>query len=183
MNRILKYLICALLMLTTLNAVAQNDDKAERKKAREELRESLRATKATPKKSGPIEIPENPDDGFVVPQNAPYMDSKEQKLYHIRNVNIHGVKYLNHDILRSASGLIPGDSVYLPGPFLQRRFAAFWIDGPGRYTESPGIRPDAARGMPQTAFGCSATLRIFKSVQPLRATASTWRLSSRSVPV
>lgn len=132
MNRILKYLICALLMLTTLNAVAQNDDKAERKKAREELRESLRATKTTPKKSGPIEIPENPDDGFVVPQNAPYMDSKEQKLYHIRNVNIHGVKYLNHDILRSASGLIPGDSVYLPGPFIQNAANRLWMQ---RYFE------------------------------------------------
>ena len=128
MRYILKYLIFSILMLSTLSVAAQNDDdRSERKKARAELRESLRAAKSVQPKSGPVEMFENPDDNFVVPQDAQYLDSKNPKLYHIRKVNIHGVKYLNHDILRSASGLIPGDSVYLPGPFIQNAANRLWM--------------------------------------------------------
>ena len=129
MRYILKYLIFSILMLSTLCVAAQNDDdeRSERKKARAELRESLRAAKSVQPKSGPVEMFENPDDNFVVPQDAQYLDSKNPKLYHIRKVNIHGVKYLNHDILRSASGLIPGDSVYLPGPFIQNAANRLWM--------------------------------------------------------
>ena len=125
----MKYLIFSILMLSTLSVAAQNDDdeRSERKKARAELRESLRAAKSVQPKSGPVEMFENPDDNFVVPQDAQYLDSKNPKLYHIRKVNIHGVKYLNHDILRSASGLIPGDSVYLPGPFIQNAANRLWM--------------------------------------------------------
>ena len=129
MRYILKYLIFSILMLSTLSVAAQNDkdERSERKKARAELRESLRAAKSVQPKSGPVEMFENPDDNFVVPQDAQYLDSKNPKLYHIRKVNIHGVKYLNHDILRSASGLIPGDSVYLPGPFIQNAANRLWM--------------------------------------------------------
>ena len=125
----MKYLIFSLLMLSTLSVAAQNskEERSERKKARTELRESLRAAKNVQPKSGPVTMFENPDDDFVVPQDAPYLDSKNPKLYHIRNVNIHGVKYLNHDILRSASGLVPGDSVYLPGPFIQNAANRLWM--------------------------------------------------------
>jgi len=125
----------SLLMLSTLTVAAQQtkkESREERKKARTELREALRSSKASTAKRPVVEIPENPDDNFVAPQNAPYMDSKEPKLYHIRKVNIHGVKYLNHDILRSASGLVPGDSVYLPGPFIQNAANRLWMQ---RYFE------------------------------------------------
>ncbi len=137
MMRILKYLIFAVLVLSTLTVSAQQSKKEsreERKKARTELREALRDAKpaVATKRSGPISITENPDDNFVVPQDAQYLDSKQQKLYHIRKVNIHGVKYLNHDILRSASGLVPGDSVYLPGPFIQNAANRLWMQ---RYFE------------------------------------------------
>lgn len=136
MMRILKYLTFAVLVLSTLTVSAQQNKKEsreERKKARTELREALRGAKpAAAKRGGPIAIAENPDDNFVVPQGAQYLDSKEQKLYHIRKVNIHGVKYLNHDILRSASGLVPGDSVYLPGPFIQNAANRLWMQ---RYFE------------------------------------------------
>ena len=133
----LKYLIFTILLLSTLTVAAKQSNKEERderKKARTELRESLRDAKAATavKKSGPTEIFENPDDNFEVPQNAPYLDSKTPQLYHIRKVNIHGVKYLNHDILRSASGLVPGDSVYLPGPFIQNAANRLWMQ---RYFE------------------------------------------------
>ena len=135
--RIFKYLIFAVLVLSTLTVSAQQSKKEsreERKKARTELREALREAKpaVTTKRSGPITITENPDDNFEVPQDAQYLDSKQQKLYHIRKVNIHGVKYLNHDILRSASGLVPGDSVYLPGPFIQNAANRLWMQ---RYFE------------------------------------------------
>ena len=105
MKHFLKYLIFTALLLATLPVVAQSksEEREERKKARTELRESLRNAKAAPAKGGPTQIFENPDDNYVAPENAPYLDSKEPKLYHIRKVNIHGVKYLNHDILRSAS--------------------------------------------------------------------------------
>ena len=129
MRYILKYLIFSLLMLSTLSVAAQNDkeERSERKKARAELRETLRAAKNVQPKSGPVAMFENPEDDFVVPQDAQYLDNKNPKLYHIRNVNIHGVKYLNHDILRSASGLVPGDSVYLPGPFIQNAANRLWM--------------------------------------------------------
>ena len=129
MKNIVKYLIFTVLLLSTITVAAQpkNKERDERKEARTELRESLRKTKsATAANKGPIEIFENPDDNFEAPQNAPYLDSKQPKLYHIRKVNIHGVKYLNHDILRSASGLVPGDSVYLPGPFIQNAANRLW---------------------------------------------------------
>ena len=134
MKYIFKYLIFALLMLSTLSVAAQNskEERAERKKARTELRETLRANKNAQQKRGPVEMFENPDDDFEIPQGAEFMDSKEPKLYHIRKVNIHGVKYLNHDILRSASGLVPGDSVYLPGPFIQNAANRLWMQ---RYFE------------------------------------------------
>ena len=64
--------------------------------------------------------------------NAPVLTEGDGKLYHIRKINLHGVKYLNHDILRSASGLVPGDSVYLPGPFIQNAANRLWMQ---RYFE------------------------------------------------
>ena len=139
MNNIFKYLICAALLLSTVTAAAQSnkrESREQKKQARAELREALRSAKPATtnpqQKGGPVNIHENPDDGFVAPENAPYLDSKEQKLYYLRNVNIHGVKYLNHDILRSASGLVPGDSVYLPGSFIQNAANRLWMQ---RYFE------------------------------------------------
>ena len=41
------------------------------------------------------------------PENAPMMrQDGAQKLYYIRDINIHGVQYLNSDILKSSAGLI-----------------------------------------------------------------------------
>ena len=64
------------------------------------------------------------DDGF--PADAPILENSERRLYYIRNVNIHGAESLNHNILRSSSGLIPGDSVYLPGTFIQNAITRLW---------------------------------------------------------
>ncbi len=65
-------------------------------------------------------------DNFVVPANTPFLDAAEDKMYHIRKVNIHNVKHINHDIIRSSSGLIPGDSIYLSGSFVQNAMMRLW---------------------------------------------------------
>ena len=38
--------------------------------------------------------------------NAPVLTEGDGKLYYIRRINLHGVKYLNHDILKSSAGLV-----------------------------------------------------------------------------
>ncbi len=68
---------------------------------------------------------EAPQPAF--PQDAPVMPSDVQpKMYHIRNVNVHGVQYLNPDILKSSAGLIEGDSIYLPSSFISNAIARLW---------------------------------------------------------
>lgn len=61
------------------------------------------------------------------PEDAPVMPFEgKQKLYFIRNVDIHGVQYLNHDMLKSSAGLIAGDSVYLPSNFISTAITRLW---------------------------------------------------------
>ena len=65
-------------------------------------------------------------DNFVMPENAPYFNGADDKMYHLRKVNIHGVKHIDHDIIRSSSGLVPGDSIYLSGSFIQNAMMRLW---------------------------------------------------------
>ena len=58
--------------------------------------------------------------------NAPVLTEGDGKLYHIRKINLHGVKYLNHDILKSSAGLQEGDSVYLPSKFISNAMQRLW---------------------------------------------------------
>ena len=61
------------------------------------------------------------------PEDAPILrQDGAQKLYYIRDVNIHGVQYLNPDILKSSAGLIPGDSIYLPSNFIANAISRLW---------------------------------------------------------
>ena len=60
-------------------------------------------------------------------EEAPMMrQNGRQKLYYIRNVDVHGVQYLNHDMLKSSAGLIAGDSVYLPSDFIASAISRLW---------------------------------------------------------
>jgi len=59
-------------------------------------------------------------------RNAPILTESDNKLYYIRNINLHGVKYLNHDILKSSAGLIEGDSIYLPSKFISNAMQRLW---------------------------------------------------------
>ena len=58
--------------------------------------------------------------------NAPVLTEGDGTLYHIRKINLHGVKYLNHDILKSSAGLQEGDSVYLPSKFISNAMHRLW---------------------------------------------------------
>ena len=76
--------------------------------------------------------PREPQDSTAVespafPEDAPmFKTDGTPKLYYIRNVNIHGVKYLNHEMLKSSAGLIAGDSIYLPSNFISNAISRLW---------------------------------------------------------
>ena len=58
-------------------------------------------------KSAKVEEPvADTTDLFVIPENAPYFDNSDDRAYILRKVNIHGVKHINHDVIRSSSGLV-----------------------------------------------------------------------------
>ena len=59
-------------------------------------------------------------------RSAPILTEGDNKLYYIRHINLHGVKYLNHDILKSSAGLIEGDSIYLPSKFISNAMQRLW---------------------------------------------------------
>ena len=63
---------------------------------------------------------------FVFPKDAPYLSEADERLYYLRSVNIHGAKHINHDMIRSSSGLVPGDSIYLPSSFIQNAMNRLW---------------------------------------------------------
>lgn len=61
------------------------------------------------------------------PEDAPVLRGDTQpKRYYIRRVDIHGVQYLNPDILKSSAGLIEGDSIYLPSSFISNAITRLW---------------------------------------------------------
>ncbi len=61
------------------------------------------------------------------PDDAPMMQyGSRPKRYYIRKVEIHGVKYLDHNNLKSSAGLIEGDSVYLPSDFIPNSINRLW---------------------------------------------------------
>ena len=58
---------------------------------------------------------------------TPMMSARETpKRYYIRKVNVSGVKNLNENLIRSTSGLIPGDSIYLPSSFVGNSITRLW---------------------------------------------------------
>lgn len=72
-------------------------------------------------------VPSDTTATTVFPEEAPMMRHQgAQKLYHIRRIDVHGVQYLNPDILKSSAGLIEGDSVYLPSDFIPNAITRLW---------------------------------------------------------
>lgn len=64
--------------------------------------------------------------GHAFPEDTPMLRTGTQKLYHIRRIDVHGVKYLIPDILKSSAGLIEGDSIYLPSDFIPNAITRLW---------------------------------------------------------
>ncbi len=101
------------------------------------------------------------------PEDAPMMEfSGEPKLYHIRKVNIHGIKYLNHDLIRSSAGLIPGDSIYLPGSYISQAVNRLWNQ---RYYSDVKVGA--------TILGDSVDLELFLHERPL---VNSWNFTGVS---
>lgn len=59
------------------------------------------------------------------PENAPLLEGSQQR-YILRRVNVHGVKYLNHQSIKSSAGLIEGDSIYLPSNYIGQAISRLW---------------------------------------------------------
>lgn len=60
-------------------------------------------------------------------EDAPILSTRETpKRYYIRKVNVSGIKNLNENLVRSTSGLIPGDSIYLPSSFIGNSISRLW---------------------------------------------------------
>ncbi len=63
----------------------------------------------------------------VFDDSVPMMNANTTpKLYYIRNVNVHGAKHMNETLIRNTSGLIPGDTIYLPSTFISNAITRLW---------------------------------------------------------
>lgn len=65
-------------------------------------------------------------DSAKVDLNAPMMDYDNPVRYIIGDVRIHGIKFLDPDIIAATAGLQKGDSVYLPGNYISQAIAKLW---------------------------------------------------------
>ena len=60
-------------------------------------------------------------------KNAPAMKANEKpRMYHIRKVNFHGAKHISENSLSTISGLIPGDTIYLPSNYISNSISRLW---------------------------------------------------------
>ena len=121
--RIFVKIFCLLVMaLYAISAAAQPN--TGRKPSR------AKGDKAAPVSPSALPIPVADttavEDNFAFPENISYLSESDNRPYILRKVNIHGVKYINHDIIRSSSGLVPGDSIYLSGTFIQNAMVRLW---------------------------------------------------------
>ena len=102
----------AMLILSAWSGYAQEIDTLKTKKEDTQKAEKLQKEKK---------------EEFVFDENAPALDADATpRRYFIRNVNIHGVKHLNKELLRSTSGLIPGDTIYLPSSYISNSITRLW---------------------------------------------------------
>ena len=120
---LIKILCLLALSLTTITGSAQS------RRAKKKIPQKSETQQSEPQQSEAKKIETDTTeivDNFVMPENAPFLDSSDNRSYHLRRVNIHGVKHINHDIIRSSSGLTPGDSIYLSGSFIQNAMMRLW---------------------------------------------------------
>lgn len=86
------------------------------------LQAQQRSTRYTIGDASNIEVTDTVDFDL----NAPILTEGDGRLYYIRDINLHGVRYLNHDILKRSAGLQEGDSIYLPSSFIHNAMRRLW---------------------------------------------------------
>lgn len=115
--------VAALLLMAGL-ASAQTQDTVRVDKTDREAEQSLKEQNADKQQQ---DEDEEEDDGSHFDRNAPVMSAEaEPHLYYIRKVNVYGVRFRDKNLLLSTSGLIPGDSLYLPSTFISDAITRLW---------------------------------------------------------
>ncbi|UKI18328.1 MAG: hypothetical protein L6V80_02045 [Bacteroidales bacterium] len=106
------------------SASAQTQDTVRVDKTDREAEQSLKEQNADKQQQ---DEDEEEDDGSHFDRNAPVMSAEvEPHLYYIRKVNVYGVRFRDKNLLLSTSGLIPGDSLYLPSTFISDAITRLW---------------------------------------------------------
>ena len=117
--------VVAALLLMAGFASAQTQETVRVDKADREAEQSLKEQNAD--KQQQDEDEEEEDDGSHFDRNAPVMSAEaEPHLYYIRKVNVYGVRFRDKNLLLSTSGLMPGDSLYLPSTFISDAITRLW---------------------------------------------------------
>ncbi len=118
--------VAAALLLMAGFASAQTQDTVRVDKTDREAEQSLKEQNADKQQQDEDEDEEE-DDGSHFDRNAPVMSAEaEPHLYYIRKVNVYGVRFRDKNLLLSTSGLMPGDSLYLPSTFISDAITRLW---------------------------------------------------------
>lgn len=116
--------VAAALLLMAGFASAQTQDTVRVDKTDREAEQSLKEQNADKQQQ---DEDEEEDDGSHFDRNAPVMSAEaEPHLYYIRKVNVYGVRFRDKNRLLSTSGLMPGDSLYLPSTFISDAITRLW---------------------------------------------------------
>ena len=116
--------VAAALLLMAGFASAQTQDTVRVDKTDREAEQSLKEQNADKQQQ---DEDEEEGDGSHFDRNAPVMGAEaEPHLYYIRKVNVYGVRFRDKNLLLSTSGLIPGDSLYLPSTFISDAITRLW---------------------------------------------------------
>ena len=116
--------VAAALLLMAGFASAQTQDTVRVDKTDREAEQSLKEQNADKQQQ---DDDEEEDDGSHFDRNAPVMSAEaEPHLYYIRKVNVYGVRFRDKNLLLSTSGLMPGDSLYLPSTFISDAITRLW---------------------------------------------------------
>lgn len=119
--------VAAALLLMAGFASAQTQDTVRVDKTDREAEQSLKEQNADKQQQDEDDEEEEDDDGSHFDRNAPVMSAEaEPHLYYIRKVNVYGVRFRDKNLLLSTSGLMPGDSLYLPSTFISDAITRLW---------------------------------------------------------
>lgn len=58
--------------------------------------------------------------------SLPVMDYNSPKRYIVNKINVEGIKYLNPEIIAGTSGIVQGDTIYVPGDYLSSAIRRMW---------------------------------------------------------